>query len=167
MSDAKGWRARLKIHPACELFPTPTADELDALAVDIKTRGVQTPIVFWYPGERHEKPTLETCALLDGRSRLDAMELAGLPVMAPLAEEPEVFDLQLPEDKVQFVFASDGIDPWQFVLSANLLRRHLTRDQKHEVIEKLLRQTPRMVRPGDCEIGAGEPDDGRYNACRC
>lgn len=125
------WRDLIKIHPACELLPPTTADELRALADDIKAHGLQTPVVFWCTGERCAEPPLQTLELLDGRSRLDAMEAAGLPVV-------------LPDDRVQFILPSDGVDPWQFVLSANLMRRHLTREQKREVIDKLLQQRPEL-----------------------
>jgi hypothetical protein len=35
-------------------------------------------------------------------------------------------------------------DPWAYVLSANVRRRHLTQMQKHEVVGKLLRQRPEL-----------------------
>jgi ParB/Sulfiredoxin domain len=59
--------------------------------------------------------------ILDGRNRLKACKLAGVqPRFVPL----------------------DGIDPITFVLSVNLLRRHLTPLQRREVIAKVLKQEP-------------------------
>ena len=36
----------------------------------------------------------------------------------------------------------DGIDPYDFVLTANLHRRHLTADQKRDLIVKVLKAKP-------------------------
>ena len=36
----------------------------------------------------------------------------------------------------------EGVDPFAFVISANLHRRHLTRGQRHTLIEKLLQANP-------------------------
>jgi hypothetical protein len=38
------WRERLPIHPAAELFPPLSHEELLALGEDIKNNGLQTPI---------------------------------------------------------------------------------------------------------------------------
>jgi len=38
--------------------------------------------------------------------------------------------------------SGDLIDPFAYVISANIRRRHLTADQKRDVIEKLLKATP-------------------------
>jgi ParB-like chromosome segregation protein Spo0J len=56
----------LKSHPYADLFPMMTADELEALAEDIKENGLRQPIVR-YQGE-----------VLDGRNRLLACQKAGV-----------------------------------------------------------------------------------------
>src|SRR5438046_8328304 len=38
------WRNVLKIHPAADLFPMMTADELKALGEDIKKNGLRVPV---------------------------------------------------------------------------------------------------------------------------
>jgi len=43
----KRWRDVLQIHPAAELFPLMTPDELHALGEDIKKNGLTSPIVLW------------------------------------------------------------------------------------------------------------------------
>jgi len=64
--DAMSWRDHLKIHPAAELFPLMSEPELRELGEDIKAKGtIHHPIVL-YQGK-----------LLDGRNRLDAMEMVG------------------------------------------------------------------------------------------
>ena len=40
------WRDVLSIHPACELFPPMSPDELRALGEDIKTNGLTSPIAL-------------------------------------------------------------------------------------------------------------------------
>lgn len=56
----------LKYHPACEIFPTLSNEELQSLADDIKANGLLEPIVV-YKGE-----------ILDGRNRYEACEVAGV-----------------------------------------------------------------------------------------
>jgi len=55
------------IHPAADLFPMMKADELDALADDIKANGQQQPIA------------VHRDLVLDGRNRLEACRRAGVP----------------------------------------------------------------------------------------
>ena len=56
----------MKIHPAAEIFPMLSDEELDSLAVDIKTHGLRHPLVM------HDRE------LLDGRNRLAACKIAGV-----------------------------------------------------------------------------------------
>jgi ParB-like chromosome segregation protein Spo0J len=57
----------LKVHPAADLFPMLPEEELADLADDIKTNGLQHPIVLDNMG-----------VLIDGRNRLAACKLAGV-----------------------------------------------------------------------------------------
>ena len=63
------WRDVLPIHPAAELLPLMSADELHELAEDIKLHHQRIPV------------SIQEGKLLDGRNRLDAMERAGMPVV--------------------------------------------------------------------------------------
>ncbi len=56
----------MKIHPAAEIFPMLSDEELALLAVDIKTHGLRHPLVM------HKNQ------LLDGRNRLAACNIAGV-----------------------------------------------------------------------------------------
>ena len=56
----------MKIHPAAEIFPMLSDEELDSLALDIKTHGLRHPLVM------HDRE------LLDGRNRLAACKIAGV-----------------------------------------------------------------------------------------
>jgi len=66
----KSWREVLPIHRAAELFPRMSADELRALGEDVVKNGLKSPIVLWRPDSR------SLPSLLDGISRLDAIEIA-------------------------------------------------------------------------------------------
>jgi hypothetical protein len=64
------WRELLKVHPAAETFPLMGLAELKALGADIKANGLKVPIALLVG--KNDKPSL-----LDGRNRLDAVELIG------------------------------------------------------------------------------------------
>jgi hypothetical protein len=107
------------IHPAALLFPELPADELKDLAADIKKNGLLEPIVVTNLGPEGQ--------VIDGRNRLKACKLAGV--------------------KPDFTtFAASGLrpdfDPFDYVLSANLKRRHLTPAQRREVIAAVIKQRP-------------------------
>jgi hypothetical protein len=123
---SKSWRDVLKVHPAAELLPLMPPDELNALGEDIKKNELTSPIVIWSEHGRGGEPHY----LLDGRNRLDAMELVGIPVL----NEEE--NLCVPD------LHKIGGDPYSYFLSANLRRRHLTGEQKRELIAKVLRAQP-------------------------
>ena len=95
---------------------------------DIKKNGLRIPIVLEKCG-----PSGRWRSLVDGRNRLDAMELVGLEV---------VRDGKLNRDLVQTSILDDGIDPFEFVISANIHRRHLSADDKRKVIATLLKAKP-------------------------
>jgi hypothetical protein len=136
------WRDVLPIHPAAELFPRMSPDELRALGEDIKKRGLMSPIMLWSPSIDDDQTFL-----LDGRNRLDAMELVGV-----------AFELYKDDERRRWVFrVSDGLpsggqpsprhlrgldDPYAYVFSANIHRRHLSAEQKRELIAKLLKAQP-------------------------
>jgi hypothetical protein len=118
----KGWRATLPIHPAAELFPLMSPAELKDLAEDIKKSGVlANNVVVWR--ENSDSPR----QLLDGRNRLDAIEIA---------EEGPIDPMDYAEE------LNSSVDPYAYVISANIKRRHLTAKQKRELIKKLLKERP-------------------------
>ena len=129
----KSWRDVLPIHPAAELFPLMTPDELHALGEDIKKNGLTSPLVLW---RSHPQAPVQ---LLDGRNRLDAIEIAtGSPVEvgAPSITAGDF----LACDKV--IVLDKSVDPWAYVVSANVHRRHLTIEDKDRVIVQLLKADP-------------------------
>ncbi len=94
----------MNIHPLAELFPMMEGDALAGLADDIAKHGQREAIV------------LLDGAILDGRNRFSACEIAGV--------EPRFRDFE-------------GDDPLAFVLSLNLTRRHLNESQRAMVAARL------------------------------
>lgn len=106
-----------KVHPAAALFPALAPDELDQLVADIKTHGLQQPIVLQPDG-----------TLLEGRNRQAACK------KARVAPTYEVYE---------------GDDPWGFVMSANVHRRHLNSGQRAMALAVYL-------------VESGQRENGRF-----
>jgi hypothetical protein len=129
MSDTKqqfDWRKHVAVHDAADLFPFLSPDELRALADDIKTNGVRTQIVFDDSGN-----------LLDGRNRLDALALLDLLCVNERCSLSS-------KDGEPIKWRIENGDPYDIVLSLNVHRRHLTPDQRDEVIAKVLKAKPEL-----------------------
>jgi hypothetical protein len=143
------WRDILPIHPAAEHFPLMSPDELKALSEDIKLHGLNVPIVLW--AEESGQPFF----LLDGRNRLDAMELAGITLVSD-GKLTEFYGLKIEQvfgRKKYLVLHPDvdaatgdqmeqGVDPYEYVISVNIRRRHLKPEKKREIIAELIKATP-------------------------
>jgi ParB-like chromosome segregation protein Spo0J len=145
------WRDHLRVHPACDVYPDLSRDELMALGHDIRTRGLQSPIVVWRKENPCEERYHDEFQLIDGRNRLDAMAAVGLkfkfergnrrsdPFLHFLNSELCGWDgkrikvevKKIPEEEIE-----------TFVASANLHRRHLTAEEKRERIAKELKAQP-------------------------
>jgi hypothetical protein len=128
-AQERSWRDVLPIHPAADLFPLMGADELDTLAADVKQHGQRNPVTLWVDDATH------VLQVLDGRNRLDAMERAGIRLVASDGK----FDLAPVRTTILF---SREIDPFTYVISANIHRRHLDAEQRRALIAKLLKATP-------------------------
>jgi protein gp37/polyhydroxyalkanoate synthesis regulator phasin len=114
ITKQKSWRDVFLVHPAADMFPMLPEEKLRELGEDIKKNGLHEEIVFW-------RENLDTeLYILDGRNRLNAMELVG---MKTLYEHEGDFRLV---SKCEFVV---GINPYAYVISKNIRRRHLTPEQ--------------------------------------
>jgi hypothetical protein len=135
----KSWRDALPVHPAAELFPVMSAAELQALGEDIFTNGLTSQIVLWRAPDGQ-------VALLDGRSRITAIEtIAGqIDFVAPTFSRPFNWDIDAGKQHFHnaMIERRDVVDPYAFVISANFNRRHLTTEQKDEVLTKLVAAQP-------------------------
>lgn len=126
------WRKLREVHPAAELFPLMPEAELKELAEDIEKNGVSTRIVLW-PDSSGKK------WLLDGRNRLDALALLGLLTI----EKGSLALKTRPHDHpFEFECWYQHSDPYALALSLNVHRRHLTPEQKRDLIAKLVKAKP-------------------------
>jgi hypothetical protein len=122
------WRKKYKVHPAADVWPMMPSDELDALGEDIKANGLKQPIMLWSPDKLEDlrgKGVWPDAYLLDGRNRLEAMERAGI-------------DLADNDDVIRTLFASD---PYAYVMSANLHRRHMLKSERADAIVALAKMS--------------------------
>lgn len=93
-----------KLHPACEVWPPMAENDLAELAADIAKNGQREAIVLMPDGQM----------ILDGRCRWLACARAGMT----------------PTTRLFGSAASDGGDPYRFVISKNRHRRHLSYAEK-------------------------------------
>ena len=101
---------RYKNHPAADLFPMIEGKAWEDFKQDIRTNGFQQDITL-YRGQ-----------ILDGRNRYKA-----------------AIELKMLDDLGVCEFDEDSdIDPYQWVISRNLHRRHLTESQRASVAAKLV-----------------------------
>jgi hypothetical protein len=115
----------LHFHPLADLFPLMEGDEFDALVADIKANGLREQIVL-YEGK-----------VLDGRNRYRALRALGV---SPVDIPRHPFGSFCGRDALP---ARDpGRDPAGFVASRNIHRRHLSAEQKRELIAKLIKAQP-------------------------
>ena len=156
--QAQSWRVTLPVHPATALFPQMSSDELRELGKDIRKNGLRSSIALWQPDKG------ASALLLDGISRLDAVEVE---LGRPIRVVPRTYRLRtrwsletdedgelVPVTKLigeagsttaeqpTFILLGRDVDPWAYVISANLHRRHLTAEQKRDLIAKLIKATP-------------------------
>ena len=125
-ADARGaatkqsWRDTVKVHPAADLFPMMGDEEIDALGADIKKNGLRHRLAFLIVGE-------DDYRLIDGRNHIEAMVRA---------------DIQVDLNRHSEFWSVDKCDPYAYVISANIRRRHLTAEQKDDLIVKVLVANP-------------------------
>jgi hypothetical protein len=138
----RSWRDILQVHPAAERFPLMNPDELRELGEDIGRRGMRNPIVIWSADEDDKREFL-----LDGRNRLDAAAMAGLLVVD---DDSGNLWLRTGDGLREIRRARVGhgnlydTDPYRLALSYNIHRRHLTAEQRRDLVAKLLKATPEI-----------------------
>ncbi len=134
-TTSKPWREILDVHPAADLLPLMGEAELRELADDIKAQGhLIDPVTVMVGGP-------EKKVLLDGRNRLDALALLGWDIVDEHGElRGNLYNLLIDLPGATAHWAVH--DPYRYVLSANVRRRHLTAEQKREVVTKLLKGDP-------------------------
>jgi hypothetical protein len=123
----KSWRDQLPIHPAAELLPLMSEPELRELGENIKAQGLKLPVAVC-KGQ-----------LIDGRNRLDAMELVGIKFEFIRTYAGQILRVS---GRNSLVTDIGDRDPYEYVLSVNIHRRHHTPEQKRELIAKVLKAKP-------------------------
>jgi hypothetical protein len=109
MAETRTFIRDVEVHPAALLFPELESGELSELSKDISEHGVRVPLVFC-DGK-----------LLDGRNRLRACVMAGIPT-----------------DKIPRRNVDGGSDPYVYSWSLNAERRHLTPSQRAAIRLKVM-----------------------------
>jgi ParB-like chromosome segregation protein Spo0J len=109
----------VKFHPLADMFPLMEGEEFDQLVADIKANGL------------HEQIVLYDGMILDGRNRYRACLALGWTWAA-------IDNMSINLDSL----IHDYGGPAAYVISANIHRRHLTREQTRELIAKLIKAQP-------------------------
>jgi len=117
-----------KIHPAADLFPMLSDDELVALKNSIIASGQHFPIITW------------NGYIIDGRNRLKACQMAG--------ERPKFKEMKFEGETAAVTY----------IISTNITRRHLTESQRSMIATELakLEQGTRQVE-SNAQICASGP----------
>jgi hypothetical protein len=124
------------VHPAANMFPPMTSAEFDALVNDVRRdRGIRVPLVIW------RDPASGALLLLDGRHRVRAVSHVIGDVITFEDGRIAAVDRETTELVPLPVVEAKG-DPYELVISLNLLRRHLTGAQKREIVAALLKAKP-------------------------
>jgi hypothetical protein len=119
------WREKYKVHPAADVFPMMSDDELQKLGEDIEKHGLKHPLTFFKSGD-------DESVLVDGRNRLTAMERVGIRIDS------------FPIEKRYYTTG----DPVAHIIGLNIHRRHLTKQQQADLIvaaHKAAAAKPRQV----------------------
>jgi hypothetical protein len=142
------WRDVLPVHPAADLLPLLPPDELKALSADIAAHGLRNTPSVYIDGDPN---VARDCRyfLVDGRNRLDAMALADPKFKVVVPKRGDQLEIHFQGRTISFGYYVEGGDdravghePHEIVASENLFRRHLTADQKRDLIAKLIKATP-------------------------
>jgi len=153
VSTNNKWRDVLPVHPAADLFPLTSETDPAAfrqLIEDIRENELRFPVTVW-------KCPHGNTMLLDGRNRLDALERI-------VWEAHQTSIISREGDSLAWAAAvrhehlPSEVDPWAYVVSANIHRRHLTADQKRDLIAKFLKAQPEK---SDRAIGKMAKADGK------
>jgi hypothetical protein len=134
------WREVLPVHPACKIIPPYTESKLLELGRDIKASGgIKIPVIVLVPPGGK-------LALVDGRSRLDALCHVGIKFEIKVSDDGHVvidalgYDIPAPIE----IIPDENFNIYAFALSTNLHRRHLKNNDKREITKKLIEAQPTL-----------------------
>jgi hypothetical protein len=122
----KSWRDILPIHPACNRFEPVSAGELRDLVANIAKHGLRDKIDIYFKDEK--------CVLVDGQNRLDALASLGKKVLDDKGEPlKDICNVREFHDDAEVI---------NFIISKNIIRRHLTPTERRKAIGELLKINP-------------------------
>jgi hypothetical protein len=138
----KAWRDVLPVHPAAEIIPPYSDEELIGLGRLIKTtERMNVPVIVFLD------PVSGQLSLGDGRTRLDGMIAVGIKLNIQITSGPKVIitaeGIEIPEP--QIITIADGFDPYAFVAATNVGRRHLNTAAKRKIGAKLIVARPELT----------------------
>jgi DNA-binding transcriptional regulator YhcF (GntR family) len=164
LTQPKGWRALVPVHAAAEFFPLMTQTELRELADDIKKHGQREAVIVY------NDQKIGPC-LLDGRNRLDAWEKLGRKITY---DDPTATNRPPRNGKIMVasptfprirISGEPEFDPYAYAISRNVCRRHLTNEQKRELVAKVLKARPEVSdRQIAEEVKVSHPTVGKVRA---
>jgi hypothetical protein len=137
--------AALEFHPFANLFPLLKGAELDELTQDIDAHGLKEPIVIFEN------------KILDGRNRYNAMRKLGLGT----AERAEWYPFAFFYSGFPYGVTDHAPIKEQavaYVISKNIMRRHLTDGQRAAIAAKLYAKMPKRSHGGDGTPSSGKPE---------
>jgi hypothetical protein len=122
----QNWRDVLPIHPAADLFELISADQFRDLVANIAKHGLRDKIDIYLKDGKS--------ALVDGRNRLDALASLGKKVLDDNGEPlKDICNIRQFHDDAEVI---------NFIISKNVIRRHLTPTQRRKAIGELLKIYP-------------------------
>ena len=124
------WRDLFRVHEECDWYPMMKEAELEAMAEDIEEHGLRHRVVY----RLVQSELGEVAEILDGRNRLEALEIVRLPLLKDNKLNPAYF-----EKASQKALA----DIPAYIEGVNLHRRHMDREQRREAILRRLKQDPK------------------------
>ena len=159
---SSAWRQEYRVHPAADVFPMMTDEELASLGKDIKENGLRSPLAVTdrcWPDENGVCDVRRrTRYVLDGCNRLDAMERVGIQTIGAKGKRKGLLDPHI-EGKPIEGFDLVDVD-WEeaaaYVISANIRRRHLTKQQQADLIVAIARMTVEKKLVDDQPVSGGE-----------
>jgi hypothetical protein len=122
------------------MFPRMSENELRALGEDIKANGLTSPIAITRSKSKNAVGWTYRYQLLDGRSRLDAMEAVGIGFNLEFVagDCTIIFDDDAPSREATIIES----DPYAYVVSANIHRRHLRPEQRQNLLIEVIARSP-------------------------
>jgi hypothetical protein len=127
-SPAQQVRRDLPFHPAADMFPLLEGDDFDKLVADIKANGLR------------EKIDLYEGKIIDGRNRYRALKQLGIEPDAGYFRKA-IYTHTIGGETAPHEQSKDDFVR-AYVISKNIHRRHLTAEQKRDLINLLIKANP-------------------------